>query len=239
MEAWCNTLEAMHEWNGCTQSTQSDGSGEHGGPQRVWRNLGMAAQQWQRVVTSAEDLDRYNITHIGSALREQQGSQIAAPASPLTRHSSGDEPREARAAEQGAPRGLGSGGVDEDEQAANAEQAAPADQAWEGPFNGPTCQCPWCWRTCQAAMADACLGITHLKAAGRAADAIKPLQLQTPFVDDSRMKDLLVQRRNLDPASLERPTCSQFVAASKDFSARQDCLHMQVCDSQVSWAHGL
>ena len=214
MEAWCNTMEAMHEWSGCTDSNSS-GSGR--GTRRVWRNLGMAAQQWQRMVNSAEDLDRFNITHIGSQ-REQLRDQIAPPAASVARQDSGDGPSESREADEGpAP-----GGFDGDERAAQAEQA------WEGPFIGPTNQCPCCYRTCQAVMADACLGITHLRAAGRAADAIHPLQLQTPFVEDSRMKALLVQRRDLDPASLERPICSQFVAASKGFSTRQDRLHMQV-----------
>lgn len=218
MEAWCDVLEAMHKWNGCTGSGSSAADS---GPQRVWRNLSMAAQQWQRVASSAEDLRRYNITQIGSMGPQQPGHEEAAPASLMTGQPSAHVQSNDESA-QGTP---GAVALIGDPQTESAEQASV------GPFFGPTYQCPCCWLTCQGAMADACMGITHLRAAGRAADSIQPLQQQTPFVEDCTIKDLLVQRRDLDPASLERPTCSEFLAASKGFSDRQARLHMQVSPS--------
>lgn len=215
MEAWCSTLESMHAWNGCSDS---DSSAAQYGVAKVWRNLSMAAQQWQRVVSSAEDLDRYNITQIGSSVDDQPGDAVAENRAELT----GQNAAASCNPVQGPPQSPGHDGLDDDQQATSAEQACQCH------FSGPTNQCPCCWRTCQAVMADACLGITHLKAAGRAADAIKPLQVQTPFVEDSAIKELLVRRRDIDPASLERPTCSEFVAAAKGFSDRQARLHMQV-----------
>lgn len=214
MEAWCNALEALHQWNGCTEP---DGSAAHAGPQRVWRRLSMAAQQWQRVATSAEDLTRYSIQPISRVAHEQPGGQAAAPASPILGQSPTQEQRTEQEQET-APEAHGS-------PANHADQQSAA--AW-GPFIGPTRQCPACFETCQAVMADACMGLTHLRAAGRAADTIQPLQQQTPFLADEEIKELLVDRRDIDPASLERPMCSDFLAASKGFSNRQARLHMQV-----------
>ena len=203
MEAWCNALEALHQWNGCIEP---DGSVAHGGPQRVWRRLSMAAQQWQRVATSAEDLTRYSIQPISRVAHEQGQFPTQEQRTDM------EQERETAPEASGSP--------------ANNGDQQPAEAL--GPFIGPTRQCPSCFETCQAAMADACMGLTHLRAAGRAADAIQPLQQQTPFVADEEIKELLVLRRDLDPASLERPMCSDFLAASKGFSDRQARLHMQV-----------
>jgi hypothetical protein len=191
MEAWCKVLETMHQHSGCAEEAVPISMGIFNGD-KVWRNLGMAAQQWQRMADSAECLDRYNITHI--APTTDKGSR--------------------------------------DMQQLNTTEGGEMEEAKEirgtlG-FDGPTRQCPCCWRTCQGAMADSCLGITHLRTAGSAADSIQPLQPQTPFVNDAVIKELLIERKDVDPSALERPACSDFVATSKGFSERQQRLHIQV-----------
>ncbi|CAL8465393.1 g4929 [Coccomyxa elongata] len=65
-----------------------------------------------------------------------------------------------------------------------------------------------------------------MEEAARSASSISA-QRQTPVLKDDEIKELLMTRKNLDPAHLERPACSDFVAASKGFSERQARLHMQ------------
>ncbi|MGH3055792.1 MAG: hypothetical protein ACRDL7_12535, partial [Gaiellaceae bacterium] len=158
MEAWCKSLEALHQYSGCAPEATPTNPGSSDG-HKVWRNLGMAAQQWQRVADSVHNLDRYGVSHIA-----------AQPEQPTAHHD--DMP----------------GGADELDAGQHGEaeegqmEMAADDARLTMEFNGPMRQCPCCWRTCQAAMADACMGITHLRAAGCSADMIQPLQPQTPFV---------------------------------------------------------
>ncbi|DBA78892.1 TPA: hypothetical protein ACH3X1_008774 [Trebouxia sp. C0004] len=81
-----------------------------------------------------------------------------------------------------------------------------ADQsAWQN--------CPCCWRTCQALMGDACLGITCLRAAASSSHAVSPVYTDGPFVADAAVKDLLSERQNVDRALLDPPSCADFKAA--------------------------
>ncbi|DBA78758.1 TPA: hypothetical protein ACH3X1_008665 [Trebouxia sp. C0004] len=74
-----------------------------------------------------------------------------------------------------------------------------ADQsAWQN--------CPCCWRTCQALMGDACLGITRLRAAASSSHALSPVYTDGPFVADAAVKDLLSERQNVDRALLDPPS---------------------------------
>ena len=81
-----------------------------------------------------------------------------------------------------------------------------ADQsAWQN--------CPCCWRTCQALMGDACLGITRLRAAASSSHGLSPVYTDGPFVADGAVKDLLSQRQNVDKKLLDPPSCAEFKAA--------------------------
>ncbi len=81
-----------------------------------------------------------------------------------------------------------------------------ADQsAWQN--------CPCCWRTCQALMGDACLGITRLRAAASSSHALSPVYTDGPCVADAAGKDLLSERHNVDSALLDPPSSADFKAA--------------------------
>lgn len=95
-------------------------------------------------------------------------------------------------------------------------------------FAGPGVTCPCCWRDCSAACADACLGLTQLRAAGKASDFMRPNLRYSPFMEDEEVKATLALRKNLDPAALERPACSQFSAAAATASDSQQRLYVQV-----------
>ena len=72
---------------------------------------------------------------------------------------------------------------------------------------------PCCWRTCQALMGDACLGITCLRAAASSSHGLSPIYIAGPVVADGAVKDLLSQRQNVDRKLLVPPSRADFKAA--------------------------
>ena len=72
--------------------------------------------------------------------------------------------------------------------------------------------CPCCWKTCQAAIADACLGITHLRSAASKMHAIEPFYNHGPFLSDQTVQDFLTERRGLAAGLWEPPSCVDFKA---------------------------
>lgn len=81
----------------------------------------------------------------------------------------------------------------------------PDQTAWQ--------KCPCCWRTCQALMGDACLGITRLRAAASSSHALAPFESNGSFIDDKEVQRLLVERQKLDSRLLDAPACVDFKAA--------------------------
>ena len=75
-------------------------------------------------------------------------------------------------------------------------------------------QRPCCWQTCQAAVADACLGLTHLRSA--AWHGIQSFYDNSPFLPDEAVQSFieqrLEQRRNLTAGLWEASSCLDFEA---------------------------
>lgn len=61
--------------------------------------------------------------------------------------------------------------------------------------------CPRCWQTCQAAIGDACLGITHLRPAARNMHDVQPFFDKGPSIPDATVQHMLEEQRKL-PADL-------------------------------------
>ncbi len=205
MESWCTALEETHIRNGCVGHAEVTAAGL---PQEVWRNLGTAVRQWWRMESATLDASNYSIQPIsctGSAASENaQGSQ-----------SMEDE-------------------VDEEQNLAGAQPAnrsPPSDSSTavsRSEVEWPGRECPACYKNCVAAVADACVGMTQLSAAGRASDFLKPQRECSPFIPDDKVKELLAERKRLDPAALERPPCAEFAAAIATPSEAQTRQYIQV-----------
>lgn len=89
-----------------------------------------------------------------------------------------------------------------------------ADETYElSPIlaNQPTA-CPCCWRTCQAAMGDACLGIVHMKAAAQSSQTIRPFFKHGPFIPDDKVKERIAERQGIPADVLNQPSCNDFKA---------------------------
>lgn len=82
------------------------------------------------------------------------------------------------------------------------------------------CSCPACWRTAVAAIADACLGVPRLQAAGRAQMSRNPLRPEgsSLWVSDSQVKTLILERRGVDIST----PCNDFKAAARAIGRRSE-----------------
>lgn len=202
MEAWCAALEEIHIRNGCAAHVDIVSASL---PKRVWRNLGSAVRQWWRMETATLDINQYSVQPISCAAAAVEDLQ-------LSEGEAEDIP------EAGQP-ALAAG---------ESASRSTAVNTCGSEIKGPGHQCPACYKTCVAAMADACVGLTQLKAAGRATDFLEPQRNHSPFMGDPGVKDLLLERKRLDPAALERPLCAEFAAAAATLSGRQSRLNIQV-----------
>lgn len=72
--------------------------------------------------------------------------------------------------------------------------------------------CPCCWQTCQAAIGDACLGITHLRSAARNMHNIQPFHEGGPFIPDEEVQQFLENQRSLAPDLWQPVSCVDFKA---------------------------
>ena len=72
-------------------------------------------------------------------------------------------------------------------------------------------RCPCCWKTCQAVMGDACLGITRLRAAASNSHSLQPFHTNGPFISDDVVREHVADRQNID-INLLTPACSEFQA---------------------------
>ena len=179
-EALCSALEQMHVTNDCT-------AGQVSGKGSVWRHLGITADQWWRIERTSKDLSQYAVQPIslvqdardqadclevsgtqqapgirsagtgGSANRTAQGTRQPAADASGQRASDGDHQMASGSREaEGGMRG-----AKEEPQPSAALRSA----AFPGPPSGES---PCCYPSCAGAMADACLGLTHYRAAGSA-----------------------------------------------------------------------
>lgn len=219
MTAWTSALEEVHLRFGCVADEALTAERL---PQKIWRNLAVAVRQWRRMDAASHDANRFGIQAIPSALTlaAGQGSDMSERA----QHSN-------QQAEHAAWQPQGTAGLQE-AALSHVEDTvmtvAAEQEAATVTTGGPTHQCPCCWRTCVAAVADACLGLTQLTAAGRASDFLEPKLPYNPFIPDREVKRLLSVRKELDPASLERPVCADFTAAALTASEPPKRLHVQV-----------
>ena len=89
-----------------------------------------------------------------------------------------------------------------------------ADETYElSPIlsNRPTA-CPCCWRTCQAAMGDACLGVVHMKAAAQSSQDHLAILEHGPFIPDDKAKERIAERQGIPADVLNQPSCNDFKA---------------------------
>lgn len=73
-------------------------------------------------------------------------------------------------------------------------------------------QCPCCWRTCQAAMGDACLGIVRLRAAASNSHSLQPFHSNGPFLCDDVVRNFVASRQKINIDLLTSPACAEFQA---------------------------
>ena len=241
-EALCSALEQMHVMNDCTAG-QVSGKGSV----CIWRHLGMAADQWWRIERASKDLSQYAVQPISpvqdardqadclevSGAHQAPGIHSAATGGPANRRAQGTGQPAANAAGQHAADGdqqMASGSREAEGGMSGAQEEPQPSAALRSAFPGPPSgDCPCCYRSCAGAMADACLGLTHCRAAGSASDFLAPHHAGSPFIADEITRARLTERRGVDPASLTRPSCSDFVAASSGLSERARAYHIQVC----------
>lgn len=251
MVAWISTLEAVHARNGCIPDDQMSGL-----PEEIWRNLGVAVRQWRRMDAATHDINGLGVQPItpeatlltdaedqreGNSLEESTeplhvaSAQVPAPSSPIIVHAAAQpsqpeqsptQPEQGRSQQQ--PDRLPAQG-----HAPGNATVAPATRAVgmrgvRRVCGGPGHVCPCCWRTCIAAIADACLGLTQLRSAGRASDFLQAILPYSPFIPNAEVKAHLAERKQMDPAALERPMCSQFTAATATAADTQLRLYIQV-----------
>ncbi|DBA80913.1 TPA: hypothetical protein ACH3X2_007136 [Trebouxia sp. C0005] len=72
--------------------------------------------------------------------------------------------------------------------------------------------CPCCWKTCQAATGDACLGVTHLRSAAKNMHGIAAFYHTGPFLPDDAAQHFLPECCNLAAGFWEPPSCVDFKA---------------------------
>ena len=225
MVAWTSTLEEVHVSSNCVPDEQLIGL-----PKQIWRNLPIAVRQWRRMDVATHDINRLGIQPISpEAVLSSETEDLEASQPPPQGSNTGQSTGLPAAAQADAR--CHSSETSTDRVAAGRETPAQdtcASYQVSRASGGPTIVCPGCWRTCVAANADACLGLTQLRAAGKASDFLTPKLPYSPFIANEETKALLAQRKDMDPAALERPVCSQFVAATPTASDTQLRLYVQV-----------
>lgn len=220
MVTWIRALEEMHVRNGCVPDEELKSL-----PRKVWRNLPVAVRQWRRMDVATHDINGLGVQPISPEAVQNSEHEDAEVGQLLPHGSSQGQSAGVPAASRAETLSLESQMVPS---SAVTEQGMSACCLASRASGGPTVQCPSCWRTCVAAVADACLGLTQLRAAGKASDFLKPNLPYSPFIPDPEVKALLAQRKDMDPAALERPVCSQFVAATPTAADTQMRLYVQV-----------
>lgn len=76
--------------------------------------------------------------------------------------------------------------------------------------------CPYCWKTCSAVSADACMGLKHRRTAGTASQDIQPLfdRSESGLIPTAEIQRRLQSVPAADAAEAEAAACSDFKAAA-------------------------